>query len=152
MTFKIFLRVFFCSCSGNYLMHFWSCSLFTIFSRMQGNKIIFTIFHRQYYIITKTLVTAFKDQPCFLGTFLYKLTFIYVFENPKQNVVFWVFETLKSISQFKANKSSPCALTVFFLLSWSQCLGLDKAKSKTYFFFAFYSNFLQFFFAIDYKN
>ena len=95
-------------------MYFWSCSLFTIFSRMQGNKIIFTIFHRQYYIITKTLVTAFKDQPCFLGTFLYKLTFIYVFENPKQNVVFWVFETLKSISQFKANKSSPCVLTIFF--------------------------------------
>ena len=148
MTFKLFL-VFFCSCSGNFLMYFWSCSLFTIFSRMQGNKIIFTIFHRQYYIITKTLVTAFKDQPCFLGTFLYKLTFIYVFENPKQIVVFWVFETLKSISQFKANKSSPCVLTIFFFEAGHNVWVWTKQKLT---FFAFYSNFLQFFFAIDYKN
>ena len=115
-------------------MYFWSCSLFTIFSRMQGNKIIFTIFHRQYYIITKTLVTAFKDQPCFLGTFLYKLTSIYVFENPKQNVDFWVYETLKIFHNLKRMKVPP-AYIQFFSLKLVTMFGFEQSKNLLFLLF-----------------
>ena len=149
MTFKVFLGFFFVLAPATTLCIFDHVVFSQFFLECRVIKFIFTIFHRQYYIITKTLVTAFKDQPCFLGTFLYKLTCIYVFENPKQNVVFWVFETLKSISQFRANESSPCVLTIFFFEAGHNVWVWTKQKLT---FFAFYSNFLQFFFAIDYKN
>ena len=88
LTFKLFLGFFFVLVPATTLCIFDHVVFSQFFLECRVIKFIFTIFHRQYYIITKTLVTAFKDQPCFLGTFLYKLTFIYVFENPKQNVVF----------------------------------------------------------------
>ena len=133
LTFKVFLGFFFVLAPATTLCIFDHVVFSQFFLECRVIKFIFTIFHRQYYIITKTLVTAFKDQPCFLGTFLYKLDDLYLrFWNPKQNIVFLSLLNPQKYFTIQSEWKFPLRINNFFLWSWSHCLGLDKAK--TYFF------------------